>query len=66
MFCFVNRFVLVMVVLVVRECGVGAFMSLWSLLCIHYVGLANFVPALGIVAMFNGLTAISSGPLYGK
>lgn len=47
-------------------CGVGAFMSIYSLIMVEYVGLDQLVPTLGVSGLFNSFGFLVSGTLTGK
>ncbi|XP_037791460.1 monocarboxylate transporter 12-like, partial [Penaeus monodon] len=46
-------------------CGVGAFMSIYSLIMVEYVGLDQLVPTLGVSGLFNSFGFLVSGTLTG-
>ncbi|XP_042877167.1 monocarboxylate transporter 13-like [Penaeus japonicus] len=46
-------------------CGVGAFMSIYSLIMVEYVGLDKHVPTLGVCGLFNSVGFLISGTLTG-
>nr|XP_045595173.1 monocarboxylate transporter 12-like [Procambarus clarkii] len=46
-------------------CGVGAFMSIFNLVMVHYMGLDNFMPMLGATMLFISGGYLTIGPLVG-
>lgn len=47
-------------------CGVGAFMGLYNLIMIRYMGMKKLPSMYGASSLLNGLGFITIGPLLGK
>ncbi|KAG7162569.1 Monocarboxylate transporter 12-like 3 [Homarus americanus] len=60
-FCFVKELWLVAAVMGVWGVGVGAFMSLYNLILLEYVGKEKLMQVLGLVAFVNGMIRDLSG-----
>ncbi|XP_042228886.1 monocarboxylate transporter 5-like isoform X2 [Homarus americanus] len=64
-FSFLTNATWLMVVMGVWGCGVGAFMGLYNLVMIRYMGIHNLPPMFGAASLLNGLGFITLGPLLG-
>ncbi|XP_069936482.1 monocarboxylate transporter 12-B-like [Cherax quadricarinatus] len=64
-FVFVRDIVWVMVVMGVCGCGVGAFMSIFNLVIVHYMGLNNLMQMFGATMLCIGGGFITIGPIAG-
>nr|XP_053646212.1 monocarboxylate transporter 14-like [Cherax quadricarinatus] len=54
-----------MVVMGVWGCGVGAFMSIFNLVSVHYMGLENLMPMYGVIMFCTAVGYITFGPFAG-
>ncbi|XP_042228968.1 monocarboxylate transporter 12-B-like isoform X2 [Homarus americanus] len=65
MFVTVREQVWLAVVMGVWGCGVGAFMSIFNLVMVHYMGLDNFMPMLGATMLCIAGGYLTIGPCVG-
>ncbi|XP_047488198.1 monocarboxylate transporter 12-B-like [Penaeus chinensis] len=64
-FTLLTDMVWIRVTMGVWGCGVGAFMSIFNLVMVHYMGLDRFMPMLGATMLFIASGYLTIGPLAG-
>lgn len=65
-FSFIPNLAWMTVTMAVWGCGVGAFMGLYNLIMIRYMGMKKLPSMYGASSLLNGLGFITIGPLIGK
>lgn len=65
-FSFISSLTWMTVTMAVWGCGVGAFMGLYNLIMIRYMGMKKLPSMYGASSLLNGLGFITIGPLIGN